>query len=61
MKTNCPMNQLLQELLQGQTDNCPVRNQGTNHDCCVILFMKYLITMHEPQELIEAIRKVIER
>ena len=61
MKTNCPMNQLLQELLQDQTDYCSVRDQGTNHVCCVILFMRYLITTHEPLELVEEIRKVIEK
>jgi len=57
MKTNCPMEQLLHEL----TDNYTIGKQETNPKCCVILFMKHLITLEDPLELIEAIRKEFEK
>lgn len=56
MKTNCPMKQMLQDL----THNHDSRNPETNHECCIVLLMKYLVTTQAPLELIEEIRKVIE-
>lgn len=39
MKTNCPMKQLLQELLSDQIANRPLRNTESKCECCVISFI----------------------